>query len=169
MTASNTTGQKQARAGGTDSREQTRLIQHLEALLNAQNRQAFTEIVEAIEWDTSFSPDMLSQVVSMALSLELVSFARRLAQQGYHLFPEHERLAYQSWVLEPPIVLSSPAARARELDKSVDWINKNATKYRGSWVAVHRGTLLGTAPTRLALHNQLTSAIDDPATLIYKV
>ncbi|MCG2770241.1 MAG: hypothetical protein L6435_17975 [Anaerolineae bacterium] len=47
--------------------------------------------------------------------------------------------------LSAPVVRRVPIPKAGGLDDSRAWIRKEAPKYHGKWVVVHKGTLLGVA------------------------
>ncbi len=118
------------------------------ALLNeyadSGDYRAFVELVERIDWATR-SPDDLTTALDLALSMEMSSLAIELAQLGGRLFPDHERVQRAAYVLAPPVARVTHLPSARGLDDSSAWIQKHAGEYKGQWIAVREGRLLGAA------------------------
>jgi hypothetical protein len=72
----------------------------LEEIVQGGNYQQFVSLVETIDW-SSRRPDELTKVIDLALSLEMTKLARKLAQVGGRLFPDHERVQQAAKVLSP--------------------------------------------------------------------
>ncbi len=56
-----------------------------------------------------------------------------------------------------------------ELEASYRWFDEHAVEYKGQWVAVRTGILLGSAPTLHKLYEQIGAEKNDPQTSIVKV
>ncbi len=112
----------------------------------AKNKEyrAFGELVEQIDWATR-SPDDLTTALDLALSMEMSRLAVELAQLGGRLFPDHERVQRAARVLAPPKAQVTYLPRAKGLDDSRMWLREHAGEYKGQWIAVREGRLLGAA------------------------
>jgi hypothetical protein len=141
------------------------IIQALDAAAQQGDRQAFVTQAEAIDWSTQ-TPDDLAHTIDLALRLELATLAITLATEGQRLFPDHARIQHAGRVLAPPVGRIGPAAPVQGLDASRNWIRDHADAYRGQWVAVQEGTLLGAAPSLKGLlaalgpnHNRMNTIV----------
>jgi len=99
----------------------------------------------------------------------MVSLARELAQQGSKVFPEDKRLQQALAVLLPPAVIRMRPAQGSYLEASQKWLKEHASQYKGQWVAVRSGTLLGSAPTLQELYQQIGPHGKTALTVIVKV
>lgn len=129
---------------------------HLEELALAQDYHAFQAAVADVNW-TRHSPAILTRTIQMALSHEWLSLAETLLRQGRELFPEDHTLRRISHTLAPPAISVLPGEAPHGLAASRAWLRTQATAYRGQWVAIYNGQLLGAAPSLNALH-----AVIDP-------
>lgn len=144
------------------------VIQALDAVAQAGDRQAFVAQVEAIDWSTQ-TPDDLAHTIDLALRLELATLAITLATAGQRLFPDHARIQHAAHVLIPSAGRIAPAAPMQGLDASRSWIRDYADAYRGQWVAVRAGTLLSAAPSLKGLLAALGSNHDRTNTIVTRV
>ncbi len=108
------------------------------------DKQAFVQLIEGTEWAEK-RPEEILQTIDLALSLEMASLAIKLAQQGHRLFPNHPRFQQTAEVLSPPRVRSTTDKPATGVKESMSWFGTHAQAYRGRWVAVREGQLVGTA------------------------
>jgi len=72
-------------------------------------------------------------------------------------------------VLAPPQILGTHPAKPTSLSASQEWLKNNATQYKGKWVAVGNGKLLGAATSLKELQKQTTTLGQNPGTIIVKV
>jgi len=134
----------------------------------AGDRRGFARLVETTDWSTR-PPEELTKAIDLALSLEMATLAIKLAQLGGRLFPEHERVQRAARVLAPPVVRSVHPPRARGLDISMAWLAEHAHQYRGKWVAVRGGQLLGVADSLAELMPLIGEGEDAISTLVTRV
>src|SRR5438132_879401 len=106
------------------------VIQRLDAVAQAGERQAFVTQVERIDWSRQ-TPDDLAHTIDLALRLELATFAIALATEGQRLFPDHARIQQAASVLAPPVGRTAPAVPVQGLDATRSWIQNHADTYRG--------------------------------------
>ncbi|GIK67446.1 MAG: hypothetical protein BroJett018_52400 [Chloroflexota bacterium] len=132
------------------------------ALEGHLDRASFQAVLERVNWSER-TPAELMQAIHVALQLELLRLAYRLADMGHQLFPDDRELSAAASVLAPPKILSTDVPAKPGLELSMRWLNENAKRYRGQWVAMKNGEFMGQAATRQALVDALgeqTSIID---------
>jgi hypothetical protein len=122
------------------------LVADMLAAAENNARSTFVNLVEKTDWQTR-TPEELREALDLSLSLDMVPLARELANLGTRLFPENKILARAAYVIAPPQVVGTQPAGPVKLEASKRWLNENAGKFHGVWVAVREGRLLGTAPT----------------------
>jgi hypothetical protein len=94
------------------------------------------------------------RAVRIAMQID-VQLARRLADTCSCRFPRAPSLEQLGALLRPPAVVGTAARRP---DPTADWawIEANAPRYRGRWVALSGGSLLADADSLGALLDRLT-------------
>lgn len=140
----------------------------LEESVRAGNYQQFVSLAEAIDWTTR-RPEELTKAIDLALSVEMTRLAVKLAELGGGLFPDHDRVQRAAKVLAPPVVRQVYPPRAKGLDASMAWFDDHADQYRGLWVAVREGELLGTAQSLAELNPVIGQGEDRLSTIVTKV
>lgn len=143
-------------------------FQHVAELAEKEDRRAFIAQVSRIDWRLH-SPAELTKILDLALSLDLTQLAAQLALLGAQLFPEHERIQRAAHVLSSSPARSIPAKSTHGLSASRRWLREHADQYRGRWVAVRDGALIGTASSLEPLASLLVSPEESRSTLITKV
>ena len=111
------------------------------------------------------SSDAIAWAIDLALSRDLPKQAAEAARAGLAQFPDDLRFRQASRVLELPVVRSIPSQHAGGLSASQVWLRDHAAPYRGQWVVVCEGHLLGVAPDLGSLRT-LIERENDPATTI---
>jgi len=143
-------------------------IEALEESARTGDRQTFDLVAERTDWAIR-PPDELARAIDLALELELATLAMKLAQQGGRLFPEHQRLQQAARVLAPPVVIRKYPAQSAGLRESRTWLREHAAEYRGQWVAVREGKLLGAAESLAALKSLAGTELDPISTIVTRV
>ncbi|NTW04154.1 MAG: hypothetical protein HGA19_23265 [Oscillochloris sp.] len=136
----------------------------LGAYTRAQDREGFAAAISRILWKHQ-PVDAITGAIDLALSLDLPKQAAAVARAGLTRFPDDPRFRQAARVLEPPVVRSTPAPHAGGLSASQGWLRDHAAPYRGQWVVVREGQLLGAAPDLGSLRT-LIERENDPATTI---
>lgn len=113
----------------------------------------FVTAKQQVNWPQQSASDF-RQAIRWALAAGAHLAARNLAQQGADLHPDDPELQKFAYLLAPPKVIArnlppDPAIRANR-----DWLRAHRTQYRGQWVALRSGELLGTAASLHALTKQ---------------
>lgn len=114
-------------------------------LEKAADREDVREFVLALgqmDWRERKAADYI-KCVKLALSVGAHLAARKFAMEGNERYPDHPALAKMAYILAPPktrIITSLPDPT---LSADNDWFSKHSHEYRGQWVAVINGVLLG--------------------------
>ncbi len=142
------------------------LILLMEENAKAGAKEPFALLADVIAW-AYHPPEELLRAIELALSMEMSGLAMELAQLGGTLFPQDERVQRMAKILAPPVVRSARAPDGKGLDASRKWLREHAGQYRGQWVAVRQGRLMGVASSLRDLEPIIG---DDPVgTLVSKV
>ncbi len=84
------------------------------------------------------------RAIRWALAVGAHQIAYRLAVEGIERYPDHAELRKATRILNPPyIARHSPPDPGVQANTS--WLDSHWHEYRGRWVAVRNGELLGTA------------------------
>ena len=143
------------------------LVELEKASENADHR-TFALLTRTIDWSTHGAAE-LTRALDLALALDMVPLSRDLALRGSRLFPEDQRVQQAMAVLAPPVVVGTYPAQETNLETSQQWLEEHASQYKGQWIAVQNGMLLGSAPTLQALHRQIGPARQTSQTMVVKV
>jgi hypothetical protein len=130
----------------TGARASDDLIPLLEQVASEASARTFVNLVEVVDWSVR-RPDELTAAIDLALREERSALATRLAQLGRELFPHHERIERAARVLAPGSARSTSLPPVERLSASRRWLREHADEYRGQWVAVRQGELVGVAPS----------------------
>ncbi|MGH7599036.1 MAG: DUF5678 domain-containing protein [bacterium] len=160
---------RQAAHQGEASTEARDLLLHIEEAAAGEDRSTLSRLVENVNW-RSRHPDDLIRVIQACIFVDMVLLARELAGEGRRLFPNDKRMAQWASVLAPPKIIGTrPASgNAIGLEASHQWFQNNSFKYKGQWIAVRNGELLGVAPTLKELYNQIGQDKKAPDTIVVK-
>lgn len=128
----------------------------------------FARIVRTVNW-SHYPPAELTHAIDLALALDMVQLAKELAQEGRKLFPRNERIQRAADSLLPSFFMRTRPSEITDVESSQHWLKHHASHYRGQWVAVHAGILVGAAPTVEALYQQIGPQGRTPNTIVVKV
>jgi hypothetical protein len=127
----------------------------LEAAADAGDGYAFLAAWRAVDWRARPAEDFMAGI-RWALAVGAHQIARRLAADGVERYPDHAELRRATHILNPPY-----AARRSPPDPGVQvntsWLDSHWHEYRGRWIAIRNGELLGTA----AVLDDLVAQIGD--------
>lgn len=153
----------------TDTTAGNLVLLFMEEAAQANDHREFATWADRLGQVTS-APDEFVRAIELALSLELATLARDLAQKGALLYPDYEKLEQAARVLAPPSVRPKPdMPPARGLKASMTWLSEHASPYRGLWVAVRCGRLIAEAPTLRELEASIGQDGDVEGTIVTKV
>ena len=115
----------------------------LEAAAHAGDEMAFLDARRAIDWTKRSARDF-TQAVRWALEAGAYRAATLLATEGAERFPRHAELAKMARILASPKVIRSDLPPDPSAAADMDWLRAHYDEYRGQWVALRAGALLGT-------------------------
>lgn len=122
--------------------------------VEVQDGRAFLAAAERIDWARASGDEHLA-AVRLALEVGAFDLARRLSAEGAERHPRHEELGRAAYVLAPPRVLSVGGPRVTGVAENFAWLRDHSAPYRGEWVAVCQGELVGHAATFDALRDRV--------------
>lgn len=116
----------------------------------------FLEVAEGIDW-TQRSAAEFTRAVHLALAAGAHLFARKLARRGAEQYPDHEELQKLARILAPARVMTIDLPPDKSVRENQIWLREHADEYKGQWVALRDGDLLGAAPTADEVWERLES------------
>ena len=140
------------------------VMARMEVAAAAGDERAFLAAKDAIDWE-SRTPANFLRAIQLALAAGAHMAARNLAAQGATRYPDNVDLEKYARVLAPPRVLRSDAPPQPGLRANRDWLMTHGSQYRGQWVALRQGQLLGVADSLVALKKLIG---DTPNVLLTK-
>jgi hypothetical protein len=90
-----------------------------------------------------------------ALQAGDVSLARHIAMEGAEHYPSNRELQEYARVLAPPRILEHQIPANSAVRANHNWLKAHQQDYRGRWIALRHGELVGIADTLEALTSQL--------------
>ncbi|MBN1313813.1 MAG: hypothetical protein JXA42_00020 [Anaerolineales bacterium] len=102
----------------------------------------FVLALEQMDWQKRKADDYV-KCVKLSLSVGAHLAARRFAMEGSEHFPEDPVLAKMAHILAPPKTRIVKGPPDPSLSANRDWFSEHGHEYRGQWVAVKNGILLG--------------------------
>jgi hypothetical protein len=120
------------------------LMALLEEVAEVEDEATFISIGKAIDWSDRSEEDFV-RGIKLALKAGAFLFARELSSEGAKRYPEHRELQKSARVLAPPKVIRSDLPSAPSVKANREWLKEHAKDYRGRWVALRNGGLVGVA------------------------
>ncbi|MFX0197819.1 MAG: DUF5678 domain-containing protein [Candidatus Hodarchaeota archaeon] len=147
----------------------TNALSELELYAHGERIEDFISLSKNINWSEQ-PPYALSRAIDLALALDLSSLAVGLAQRGETLFPDNVRLQKAAKVLcGSNIQRTQTTTSGRQLHDSRKWLQDYAGQYKGKWVAVQSGELLGVADTLKEVQRTIGASFHSRDTVITKI
>jgi hypothetical protein len=143
-------------------------IEQLENAVDNRDFHKFHFLIKSIDL-SDFLPYEITRIVDFCLSINMVSLAYDLAAKARKLYPGNDKInrAYQA--LSPPKIIGTRPPQAKNIEKSQQWLNENASNYKGKWVAVNDGKFLAAASSLKGLKTKISKKYMNPGTIIEKV
>lgn len=135
------------------------ILARLETVAKAGDEISFLNLLEELDYESLSSDDFI-RVMKAALEAGAYPAARALSVKASNRYPIHAEIQKYAYVLAPPKVLSSAPADpivAEAIKNDWNWLRANGAAYRGKWVALRNGELLGAADSL----KELTKDLDD--------
>jgi hypothetical protein len=115
-----------------------------------ENDNSFTKAIEAIDWNNR-SAESFVRAIQLALSIGSHQNAYKLIRIGIQKYPSNKELIMIARILLP----SKAEAIYHDIDSSINnnkiWFDLHSREYRGKWVAIENGNLLGSANSFVTL------------------
>ena len=153
-------GKKTSRARPKDG------MARLEAAAHASDEMAFLDARRAIDWSKRPAHDF-TQAVRWALEAGAYRAATLLATEGAERFPRHAELAKMARILAPPRVIRSDLPPDPSVADNMNWLRAHRDEYRGQWVALRAGALLGTGDSFGELADRIADIKGVLITMVY--
>jgi hypothetical protein len=129
-------------------------MSRLEAAAQIDDERAFVAAYKQVDWPRRSAKDFI-RGVQLALAVGAYLTARNLAALGAARFPNHVDLQKYARILAPPKALRSKHAVSSNWKANRNWLVQHGESYRGQWVALRDGELVGSANTLKTLSAQL--------------
>lgn len=138
-------------------RESARAMVRLEEAAKAGDQHAFQASLEEIEW-RNCPPEDFVRATQLALEIGAHLTARQISAEGAKRYPEDPEILKYARVLAPPKVVSKnvPPDPARRANR--EWLKAHGGEYRGQWVAIRNGELLGVAESLRKLTEEVVDS-----------
>lgn len=118
----------------------------LERAAKAERERPFVDAYRSISMDGR-SEGEYERALRLALRTGALLVAEELAKGGSNLFPGNPLLEKYNRLLAPARVIgTSPAGPYKPRD-NIAWLKANRSQYRGKWVGIRGGELLGVTDT----------------------
>jgi hypothetical protein len=163
VTSSNVNQDTRPTSGGaTPDSEMARL----QAAAEVTNEGLFLSAMNSMDWHTRSAADFL---YATQLALEAGAFvaARQLSALGAELYPEEPLIERYSHTLAPPMVVGKRPSQGPGTKANRDWLKAHGDEYRGKWIGLRNGVLLGAAEAFEDLLNYVGKAKDILITKVY--
>lgn len=119
-----------------------------------QTRSEFIRSVDTIDW-SSKSASFFKEGIKHVLSADAVQLARELSQLAVQIHPHDEDIIHLNKVISPPQIVRGRKTTESDITPTMEWLKNNAQDYRGNWIAVQSGKLIGMAKSHQALLEKL--------------
>jgi hypothetical protein len=111
---------------------------------DAKDERAFLAACTTIDWQQR-TPEEFLQAIQWAFAAGAHMAARQLANRGAEYYPDSGELQRYARVLAPPRVVAANLPPDPATQANRDWLVSHGPQFRGKWVAVGNGELLGMA------------------------
>ncbi|MGO9061556.1 MAG: hypothetical protein ACLQU2_29905 [Candidatus Binataceae bacterium] len=148
------------------AREQRQaFLQVLEQAAKANDVRSFVAATAAVDWGMCQSSDFI-RAIDLALSLGAFAVARDISEKGHRKYPKHPGLRRHASVLASPKILRTDLPVDQTVGKNESWLKKHSREFRGRWIALRNGELLGSADTLSDLTSKVGKTPEMLLTLI---
>ncbi len=138
----------------------------LEDAAEAGDERAFLLALKEIENEELSVADFI-RIIRWALRAGAYKAAYEVSARGASLYPADSELQKHARVLAPPKLISSSLPPDPDIEVNHNWMKQHGKEYRGQWVAVRNGQLLGASATLDDLVSQLDDRKDALITIAY--
>lgn len=136
-----------------EEKEHDALLSKLENLAQAGNERAFLAVLKEVEWENRPAKDFIC-TIKLALRAGAHLAARQVSSDGLKHYPDDPDMQKYARGLAPPEVISRDLPPNPTLAANREWLKTHSNMYRGQWVAVRNGNLLGASSSLKELTTQ---------------
>ncbi|HEY6328626.1 MAG TPA: hypothetical protein VI756_04760 [Blastocatellia bacterium] len=116
----------------------------LEAAAEAGDEWRFARTAKAMNWPDR-RPDEVIRAIRLAIQAGAYLTFRELSELGARLFPDNRELQKAANILAPPKVTASRPVHDPAIRANRDWLKEHWDEYKGKWIGLRNGTLVGVA------------------------
>lgn len=145
------------------------IVARLEALAETDDEISFLDLLGELDYEWLSAADFV-RVMKAALKAGAYPAARAISVEASNRYPAHTEIHKYASALAPPKVISGAPAdpvTAQAIKNNWDWLRTNGVAYRGKWVALRSGELLGMADSLKDLTEDLGDSKDVFLTIAY--
>lgn len=142
-------------------------VESLRKAVDDNSQSDFLEIIAYI--DVWASSKVLKEAIDLALTANWYQVAVQLAQSGSEDFPEDVVLQKYARVLAPPRVINNRVPTPAGIGDAMDWRKHHGADYRGQWVAIQYGHLVGNAGKRSELKEIVQTLPSQDGVIVMKI
>ncbi|MGD2158114.1 MAG: DUF5678 domain-containing protein [Anaerolineales bacterium] len=107
---------------------------------------AYLQVAKNMIWGNR-PPEDFIRGIKLAFAAGAHKYAQLLANEGSKRHPDHQELRKYAKILAPPEVIQSNLPPDSTLQSNRSWLKTHRNEYKGQWVALQNGKLLGSALT----------------------
>ncbi|HEX5702394.1 MAG TPA: hypothetical protein VFX97_04155 [Pyrinomonadaceae bacterium] len=126
----------------------------LDAAAKFKNVAVFLQEIKSIVWSNQSASHIL-RAVDLSLGIGAHVAARELATQGAQIHPENAELQKYARILAPARITDKRPTLDVKPKANIEWLKANRLTFKGKWVALKSGVLVGAADSRQALTDQV--------------
>jgi len=114
----------------------------LEVAAHQGDESAFLKNLEVIKWEGRSASDFV-RAIKLAFKAGAFKAARYIASEGMKYQPDSAEIQKYARVLNPsqPTITEPTATLGPQANR--DWLKAHAHEYKGKWIAIRNGELLG--------------------------
>jgi hypothetical protein len=122
---------------------QDRLFSRLETLTKQRDIDSFVRTLQRVKWENRRSGDF-ARAIRLALNISAPVAAKHIFILGQKYHPTSPHLAaYAELFGKSPRASIRALPRNSTLEANREWLKENRAIYRGQWIALRDGTLIG--------------------------
>lgn len=130
------------------------VLARVEEKAKAGDELAFTRVLDEVDWQSRTAEEFI-RAIELALKVGAHFSARKLAAEGANLHFDSEQLQKYARVLAPPKIIATATSHDVNPSANIEWLKANESEYKGRWVALKNGELLGAAGSYKELRDHI--------------
>jgi hypothetical protein len=136
------------------------VFDQLDRAAKAADESQFLEVLERVNWHNRSASDFL-RAARLALEAGAHLAARQISDSAIRSYPNNAEVQRFVRALAPPRLISSSLPLDETGNANRKWLQAHAGEYKGRWVAIRRGELLGVADSLPELTENLGNTGND--------